>query len=80
MWKKLNTQLIVQVLSQKYKTAQLALDIVVPAFQGFTRFVGDPSWIKEWEKLEACHRYDFLVTFLERTYIFRTFFNFSFWD
>ena len=43
----------VQALSQKYKTAELALETVVPAFEGLTSSVGDPSWIAEWELLEA---------------------------
>jgi hypothetical protein len=29
------------------------LDIVIPAFHGLTKSVGDPSWIGEWEKLET---------------------------
>ena len=49
----LNISPIVRALSQKYKTADLALNIVVPAFKGLTGSVGDPSWIREWEKLEA---------------------------
>ena len=42
----------VRALGQKYKTAELALKVTVPAFQGLTGSVGDPSWIGEWEKLE----------------------------
>ena len=45
-----NTQPTVQALSQKYKTAELALGIVVLTFEGLTRSVGR---IAEWEKLEA---------------------------
>jgi len=29
------------------------LNTVVPAFKGLTGSVGDPTWIREWEKLEA---------------------------
>ena len=47
------TQPTVQALSQKYKTAELALGIVVPAFEELTKSVGNSSWITEWEKLEA---------------------------
>ena len=49
----LNTQPIVQALCQKYKTAELALGIVIPAFEGLTSSIGDSPWIAEWEKLEA---------------------------
>jgi len=43
---------IVRALSQKYKTAELALKTVVVTFQGLTGSIGNPSWIREWEKLE----------------------------
>jgi len=51
--KLLNTRPIVQALNQKYKTAELALKTVIPAFEGLTKSVGNPSWITGWEKLEA---------------------------
>ena len=44
---------VVQSLTQKYKTAELALETVIPAFQGLSGSVGNPSWINEWEKLET---------------------------
>lgn len=44
---------IVQALSQKYKTAKVALGPVQLAFKDLTSAVGNPSWIKEWELLEA---------------------------
>lgn len=44
---------IVQALSRKYKTAKAALGPVQLALQDLTGAVGNPSWIKEWEQLEA---------------------------
>ena len=44
---------IVRALSQKYKTAKAALETVQVAFTDLTSAVGDPSWIQEWEQLEA---------------------------
>jgi hypothetical protein len=49
----LNTRHLVRSLSQKYKTAKLALKSVVVAFKGLTGSVGNTSWIMEWEALEA---------------------------
>jgi len=51
--KLLNSQPIVPALSHKYKTIELALGIVIPAFEGLTKSVGNTSWITEWEELEA---------------------------
>ena len=31
----------------------MALDVVIPAFDGLSGSVGNASWIGEWEKLEA---------------------------
>ena len=47
------TKTAVQALSQKYKTAKAALEPVQLAFQDLTGAVGNPLWVKEWEKLEA---------------------------
>lgn len=43
----------VQSLSQKFSVANLALKSVVVAFDGLTRAVGNPSWLREWGDLEA---------------------------
>ena len=44
---------IVQALSQKYKTAKSAIGPVRAAFQDLNGAVGNQSWVKEWEKIEA---------------------------
>ena len=45
--------LLVRALSQKYKTAKAALETVQVAFTDLTSAVSNPSWIQEWEQLEA---------------------------
>ena len=49
----ITVQQIVQALSQKHKTAKAALGPVQLAFQDLSGVVGNPSWIWEWEQLEA---------------------------
>lgn len=50
---KITAQQIVQALSRKHKTAKAAVGSVQLAFQDLTGAVGNPSWIREWEQLEA---------------------------
>jgi len=40
-------------LTNKYKIAQEALEAVQVAFTDLTGAVGNSSWVKEWEQLEA---------------------------
>jgi len=44
---------LVQALSRKYKAAKASLQTVQVAFKDLTSAIGSPSWIKEWEQLEA---------------------------
>jgi hypothetical protein len=44
---------IVAALACKYKIAREALKVVELAFKDLTGAVGNPSWIKQWEQLEA---------------------------